>query len=729
MHHRHLLSTLVLVVVIAATRLGTAQEISPIHQSAFLPPLLRMLDGAPVATAKDWKNRRSEIQQLMCRYFIGTFPEQIPKLIAAEVLAESIQGDNVTKQRIQLTFDTPKKVSFEIRVWIPAGDGPFPLLLTQPLDYQLDWAKLAVARGYMVALYPGADSFSEAKTVVPGYSQVHTLFQQEYPRATWTEISTKAWIASRTLDYLLSGAYKQPIAPGQVAIIGHSRHGKQSLIAAAFDERITSVVARSPGSPGSCPYRFTARTTCAEAPADFPGSWFLPELRRYTGREHDLPIDAHAWLGLIAPRRCLIHTAHNDGADPTFATEQAYMEGSKVYTLLGKPENLRIAYRVGGHNPITDEHRQENIDWFDLSFNRDSASQKDFREEFIHHFDWNEWKSKQATELENPFPTVQPHDISDRRRRIIWMLGEEPEFKATNEYQLLSDTESAMMTHDRWAIPDTARMPVSFGDRVRGNIYYNTNNDQPAPVVIWLHPYSYHSGYNEGYGVEETTVYHRLAKEGYIVLAFDQCGFGLRLLEGRDFYEGNPRWSKLGRMVYDVRSAVDFLVDGHGRSKDKLPSIDKAQIHLLGFALGGNVALHAAALDDRISSVASFGGFTPLRTDTDFKRTGGIRRLWELHSLQPRLGLFQGREETIPYDYEDLFALIAPRPCFVSAPMRDRDADAADLAKCRQQTVAYWPANLSSKQFEWQTPDDINRFQKDQQMEYLLWLRNSDSER
>ncbi len=164
MHHRHLLSTLVLVVVIAATRLGAAQEISPIHQSAFLPPLLRMLDGAPVATAKDWKNRRSEIQQLMCKYFIGTFPEQIPKLIDAEVLEESIQGDNVTQQRIKLTFGTPNEVSFEIRVWIPAGDGPFPLLLTQPLDYQMDWAKLAVARGYMVALYPGADSFSEAKT-------------------------------------------------------------------------------------------------------------------------------------------------------------------------------------------------------------------------------------------------------------------------------------------------------------------------------------------------------------------------------------------------------------------------------------------------------------------------------------------------------------------------------------------------------------------------------------
>ncbi len=716
---------LLLVIALAPTCISPAQEISPIHQSASLPPLLRMLDGAAVESAKDWAKRRTEIEQLMCKYFIGSYPKQIPSLLAAEVLENESRPDGVIEQRIKLTFNTPNKIGFEIRVWIPAGDGPFPLLLTQPLNYQMEWATLAVERGYMVALYPGADSFSEAKTVFPGYNQVHESFQQEYPQATWTEIATKAWIASRTLDYLLDPRHKQPIAQGQVAIIGHSRHGKQSLIAAAFDQRITAVVARSPGSPGSCPYRYTSRTTCAEAPADFPGSWFLPELREYTGREHDLPIDAHGWLALIAPRRCLLHTAHNDGADPTFATEQAYIQGSKVYSFLGKPENLRIAYRIGGHNPITDEQRQENINWFDLSFGRGSAKQADFPEEFIHRFDWNAWKNEHAAELKNPYSTIQAHDNADRQRRILWTLGEAPEFATTAEYPLLTDQESEMMTHDRWAVPDTARIPVGFGEQVRGNIYFNTKNRDPSPVVIWLHPYSYHSGYNEGYGVEETTVYHRLAKAGCVVLAFDQSGFGLRLLEGADFYEAHPTWSKLGRMVQDVRAAVDFIVDDHGRSKSDLPPIDKTQIHLLGFSLGGNVALHAAALDDRIASVASFGGFTPMRTDTDAKRTGGIRRLWQLHALQPRLGLYHQREEQIPYDYEDLFALIAPRSCFVSAPLRDRDADPEDLAKCRQRARSFWPQDAGSNSLDWRTPDDINRFQKAQQLEYLRWLRES----
>ena len=135
-----------------------------------------------------------------------------------------------------------------------------------------------------------------------------------------------------------------------------------------------------------------------------------------------------------------------------------------------------------------------------------------------------------------------------------------------------------MMTHDRWRAGGTSRTPVRFGAGVRGNLYFKTGNDKPAPAVIWLHPYSYHSGYNEGYGVQGTTVYHRLAAAGYVVLAYDQCGFGLRLLEGRDFYSQAPRWSRLGRMVVDVSAAADFLIEGKGDSQGVLLKVDTARV-------------------------------------------------------------------------------------------------------------------------------------------------------
>jgi dienelactone hydrolase len=691
---------------------------------ADLPPLLERLDGTPVRDAAGWASRREEIRRLMCRYFVGTFPESVPKLVEAEVLDER-RGDNgSTRRRVRLVFDTPHKAAMEIRVWTPPGDGPWPVLLTAPRWYQIDWAEMALARGYLVCLYPGVDSHHQEKDY-PGYERVWEQFRAEYPEATWTEISTKAWLASRALDYLLDPKQGYPVAKGRVGIIGFSRYGKQSLIAAAFDERITAVVARSPGSPGSCPYRFSSNDSFAESPNGFPDLWFLPSLREYVGREHELPIDAHGWLGLIAPRRCLIHVAYHDDSEPTFAVERAYLEGREVYRLLGKPENLRIRYREGTHEPVTDEHRRENLDWLDLSFGRGAARQEEFPEEFIHQFDPEAWKAAlPEDQRQSPFASPRSANDADRRARLLWALGREPQrIERGGRYTLLSDAESAMMSHDRWQIPNTARMPVSFGENVRGNLYFNPNVKTPAPVVIWLHPFSYGSGYNEGYGVEDTTIYHRLASEGFVVLAFDQCGFGLRLLEGRDFYKQYPRWSKLGRMVHDVRRAVDFLVDGKGATKDAMPPIRKDRVYVLGYALGGMVGLYATALDERIAGVASFCGFTPLRTDTPERPSGGIERLWRWHSLEPLLGLFAGRQEEIPYDYDDVLALVAPRPCLVYSPRRDRMADFDDVVACVAQSRKAWQAQGRPNALTHLTPNDVNRFQAGQQRVFLEWLR------
>jgi len=696
------------------------------YRSADLPPLLEFCDGDSVRDLTDWKRRKKEIRRLMCQTFIGSFPATVPAIVQAEVIEEQAKEDGSTRRRVMLVFDTKDRATFETCVWIPRGDGPFPVLLTAPRYYQIPWAEMALSRGYIVCLYPGVDSHHR-EADYPGYDSVWQEFRAEYPGATWTEILTKAWLASRTLDYVLDPRYGYPVTNGQVGIIGWSRYGKQSMIAAAFDERITSVVARSPGSPASCPYRFTSRNTFAEAPTDFPSEWFLPSLRDYTGREHELPIDAHGWLALIAPRRCLIDVAHNDGCEPTFAVECAYMEGRKVYQLLGRLENLRVSYREGQHGPITDEHRRRNFDWFDLSFSRGTAKQSDFPEEFIHQFDWQAWKSKlDPQDLEVPFASPKAIDQPDNRRaRILWALGQAPgNIHCDGKHTFLSPEESAMMTHDRWRVANTARMPVSFGANVRGNLYYNPTVKQPAPVVIWLHPYSHHSGYNEGYGVQGTTVYHRLAQEGFVVLAYDQCGYGLRLLEGRDFYHHYPKWSRLGRMVHDMRAAVDFLVDGKGASQGEMPAVLTDQIYLLGYSQGGTVALYAAALDERIAGVASFCGFTPLRTDTDTKHTGGIRRLWQWHALQPLLGLFDGREAQIPYDFDDVLAMIAPRPCLVYSPCRNRDADVKEVKSCVDRARSAWETVNRTKNLAHLTPDDVNRFQADQHQAFIKWVHS-----
>ena len=695
----------------------------PVYARAELPPLLEFLDGRKVTSNADWKKRREEIRSLLIKYFIGTFPAVKPEIVETSETGRELHDDGSTRLRIRLTLATPNRAAFQMALWVPKGKGPFPLLLTAPRFYQRYWAEDALARGYAVCLFPGVDSHHR-ETDYPGYDSVWETIRREYPKATWTEISTKGWLASRCIDYLLGDQSVAKIAAGKIAIIGFSRYGKAAMIAGAFDQRITCVVARSPGSPASCPYRLTSRNTYAEAPSDFPGQWFLPSLRNFTGRENELPIDAHGWYALIAPRHCLIHTAHNDGAEPTFAVEQAYIEGRSVYRFLDAADNLRIDYRTGGHSSgpppesINRKDRQRNLDWIDLAFGRGRARKTDFPEELIHHFDWQEWHDQQD-DIDLVIDEEAPAS-----KRVEWSLGRQPEnLVPAEQVGFLTETESSLMTHDRWSPKGVRRVPIRFGHGIRGNLFFKEGLTTQVPVVIWLHPLSYHSGYNEGYGVQGTTVYHRLAEKGFAVIAYDQCGSGLRLLEGRNFYRNYPHWSKLGRMVMDARAAVSFAVEGKGAAKGTIPKFNAKKVFLLGYSCGALTAMYTGALDDRVAGVACFSGWTPLRDARNVKSTGGNQRLWQLHALQPRLGLFHGREQNIPLEYDDVISLILPRPCLVVTPKNDRFSDHRAVAKLINQVIMKNP-QIARTSLTWISPEKSNRFQAEEHQQFINWVKS-----
>ena len=698
-------------------------SIGQIDSSFKLPPLLEFNDGRMVDSELQWPERREEIRSLLIKYFVGSYPAVTPPIISAEIISEEADPDSAIRRRISIVLDTPNRVSFEMALWEPKGQGPFPLLLTAPRFYQRYWAEDALKRGYAVCLFPGVDSHHREELYM-GYDSVWQEVRREYPKATWTEISTKAWLASRCIDFLLSNSSVVQILPRQIAIIGFSRYGKQAIVAGAFDQRITCVVARSPGSPASSPYRFTSRNTFAETPADFPSEWFLPSLRNFVGRENELPIDAHGWYALIAPRACLIHTGHNDGSEPTFAVEKAYIEGRSVYQLLGAGQNLRIDYRAGGHSSgqppeqISFLDRQRNLDWIDVSFDRRLASRNEFSEQLIHDFDWQDWNTKQ-----NPDHRLINHKDTIRDQ-VLWSLGEVKEkLIVPNKPEFLTAEESKLMTHDRWSPKGISRVPIRFGSNVRGNLYFKEGLTEAMPVVIWLHPLSYHSGYNEGYGVQETTLYHRLADNGFAVIAYDQCGFGLRLLEGRDFYRNYPRWSKLGRMVMDARDAVSFVLDGKGKSSSAIPIFDKERVFLLGYSTGAITAMYAGVLEDRIAGMACFSGWTPLRDVSKALVTGGNRRLWDLHGLQPRLGWFDGRESELPFDYQDLISQFLPKPCLIVTPKNDRFAD-HDAIKKAINCVRLSKPKKAESALTWISPDGPNCFQADQQKQFIKWAKS-----
>ena len=160
-----------------------------------------------------------------------------------------------------------------------------------------------------------------------------------------------------------------------------------------------------------------------------------------------------------------------------------------------------------------------------------------------------------------------------------------------------------------------------------------------------------------------------LGRKGFAILAFDQLAFGTRGPDAHDFYHQYPRWSLLGKMVCDTRGVIDAL--------SALDCIDHSRIYMMGYALGGKVGLVTAALDERVKAVASVCGFDPLQHTSPGDGTEGVRHYSHLHGLLPRLGFFAGEESRLPFDYDRVLALVAPRPG------ADRGADTGSLRSCR----------------------------------------------
>ena len=139
--------------------------------------------------------------------------------------------------------------------------------------------------------------------------------------------------------------------------------------------------------------------------------------------------------------------------------------------------------------------------------------------------------------------------------------------------------------------------------------------------------------------------------------------------------------------------------------------------------MGGMVGLHAAALDPRIKGIVSIAGFTPMRTDTMDTGTGGIARFSQERGLIPRLGFFVGNESRIPYDYDELFASIAPRPVMIVAPQFDRDANPADVRAAVRRALAVYELHGAGRALELREPWDYTRLPASTQDAILAWMK------
>jgi pimeloyl-ACP methyl ester carboxylesterase len=697
-----------------------------------LPDPMRFLDGHKVLTAKDWAARREEINSLSQKYVWGTLPPK-PKLEHVILLDEKHEEGYLVRN-VRLVFGPGGKGTMRVRVVIPDGSGRFPVLVNCDL---LGWAPQLIRRGYISAGFAGNDFMDDADALA-----------QLYPEYSFALLPRRAWAASLVLDYLET---LPQVDAKHIAIFGYSRNGKMATIAGVLDTRFAAVIAGSTGVGGVLPWRHSGEVGGGEGieatTRRFP-TWFAPQLRFFTGREDRLPVDANLVAAMIAPRSLLMEWGQNDEVSNTWGNEQTYYSALEVYKFLKVPNRIGTM-RVPGFHGSNDE--AACLDWLDIQFGRSKAN---WTNNLTFSWDWDHWRDDTGQSVDlSRYPKHRDDELASvtsvqgwekesaaLHKSALWMLGTEPpkmseeEIRAgrfprppikpgtPNPAQVVPDLPTWVILsggdQHGWIEPQksrTATRRVTFGGNLTGDLYYpaGTPKGKKLPTVIWLHGYSYPLGYMWAYH-EELHPILALVQAGYAVFAFDQSGFGSRLTETGPFYGRYPQWSHMGRMVEDVRSAIDTL------QKDSMVVPDK--IYLYGYSIGGTVAIYTAALDARVKGIVAVSAFTPMRTDTAERGTGGIARYSNVHDFIPKLGFFVGHESQLPYDFNDLLALIAPRPVLLVQPTLDRDANPADVRNAVRQAEHIYSLYGAGNNLQLREPWDFNRLPNNTLNETVQWM-------
>lgn len=684
----------------------------------------------PVKTKQQWQTKREWMSKALRYYITGIFPAA-PDNLQAKILSEKRDG-TTTLRRVELSFGPGGEAKLTVELMIPPGKGPFPVFLTQ--WNHRGWAQIAVRRGYVGCIYAGSDDKDDTEKYAKIWAHEHDF----------TRLMRRAFGASRAIDYLNTLSF---VDKEKIGLTGHSRNGKQSLWAAAFDERIKAVIPSSGGSGGEVPWRFTSHKYDVEDIALLScgqPAWLHPRLRFFIGREDKLPIDQNSFMALIAPRGLMLSAAVNEIAANSLGIEQAYAETKKVYRFLGAENNLAIRFREGQHGTNANDI-EAYVDFFDYIFKRSSRKPVN---ELVSHFSFENWQ-KLSGEHINPL-SYTPHLFIDSlqthynsvqqwetektniQKQIRWALGNQPAGVTNpgprifiNEDRGERDFGSSIQRpNPTETMGRIAFAPYNeFSDYLYGYLYYPKGKEKEIkagtirlPAVIYLHEFDHSKGFSSQQDDHEIApFFQELVSSGYIVFAYDMIGFGTRLEEGKWFYQRYPHWSKMGKMVTDLQGAITAL--------SNLNFIDSTEINVAGYSLGAIVGLFTTALDNRIVKVISVCGFMPLRSSGK-KGNGGLRFWTHLNGLFPRLGFFVGNESRLPFDFHEILSCIAPRSLLLVTPALDKEVSLEQMKKIKAKVEEIYNLYEKKDQIQIYSPLDYNRFSLEVQGMIGGWLKD-----
>jgi hypothetical protein len=165
------------------------------------------------------------------------------------------------------------------------------------------------------------------------------LCNQGQPRKPddWGALRAWAWGASRALDFFETD---KDVDAKRVGLEGHSRYGKATIVAMAYDLRFAIAYVSSSGEGGAKLHRRNWGETVENVAGSGEYHWMAGNFIKYAGplNAGDLPVDAHELIAMCAPRPVFISggATQGDGWVDAKGMFMAAAAAGPVYKLLGK---------------------------------------------------------------------------------------------------------------------------------------------------------------------------------------------------------------------------------------------------------------------------------------------------------------------------------------------------------------------------------------------------------
>ena len=331
-----------------------------------VPDPLKMNNGNPVTSAQMWwTKRRPEIVELFDREIYGRTPAHLPRVTWEVVKTEHTQNGDVpvlTKTlvgHVDNSADPKIKVDIELTLTTPAdAKGPVPVIMELGLSKEFlamlakrfpqfaqqagngpTWQQQVLAKGWGYAEYiPISVQPDNGAGLTEG---IIGLVNKGQPRKLddWGSLEAWGWGASRCLDYFETD---RDVDAKQVGIEGHSRYGKASLVAMAYDPRFAIGYISSSGEAGAKLYRHIFGEQVGNVAGVQEYHWMAGNFLKYAGplTPGDLPVDANELIALCAPKPVFISggALNGDGWIDAKGMFLAAAGAGSVYRLLGKKD-------------------------------------------------------------------------------------------------------------------------------------------------------------------------------------------------------------------------------------------------------------------------------------------------------------------------------------------------------------------------------------------------------